>query len=488
MEHLKELKYLNAILRETLRLTPTVPAFVRKSREVKTGAICPLGGYEMSPEWDIVALLTKTNRDPEIYGEDADDFKPERMLDGRFEKLPQAAWKPFGTGSRACIGRAFAWQEALLITALILQNFDTNLDDPSYELRIKQTMTFKPIDFFMRAKLRAGLSATALQANILSALSSSDPDPLVQASVQNGDPQSKRPPLLILYGSNTGTCQRLAQKLDAEAAAHGYGSRTEELDTGVGLLKGKLVTKLVIVTSSYEGQPPNNAAHFVEWLTSMSGKDKEPFNDLSYAVFGCGHSDWSSTFQRIPTLVDETLVKLGAKRLVDRGVANVADGDIFGEFDAWADKKFWPTISKAISIGDSASELRTQLEFELGFTDRAKCLRQDVDLAIVEHAMLLTAEGEPEKRHTEILLPTSVTYSPGDYLAVLPLNPRTSVEKVMRRYHMPWDANITITSKGPTTLPANSPMSVQDLLRGFVELAQPASKKVRQIFDCTVQD
>jgi cytochrome P450/NADPH-cytochrome P450 reductase len=46
-------------------------------------------------------------------------FRPERMLDGKFEALPPNAWKPFGNGMRGCIGRPFAWQESLLVVATV---------------------------------------------------------------------------------------------------------------------------------------------------------------------------------------------------------------------------------------------------------------------------------------------------------------------------------------------------------------------------------
>lgn len=57
---------------------------------------------------------------------------------------------------RGCIGRPFAWQEALLVMAMLLQNFDFRLDNPTYSLKVKSTLTIKPDDFFMRASLRGG--------------------------------------------------------------------------------------------------------------------------------------------------------------------------------------------------------------------------------------------------------------------------------------------------------------------------------------------
>jgi len=77
-----------------------------------------------------------------------------------------------------------------------------------------------------------------------------------------------------------------------------------------------------------------------------------------------------------------------------------------------------------------------------------------------------------------ILLPSNRAYEPGDYLTILPLNPNSNVRRVMKRYQIPWGATIVINAKGPTTLLTNTLMSVFDLLKEYVELSQPATKKV----------
>lgn len=99
---------------------------------------------------------------PFINAPNPDEFIPERMLDENFRKLPSHAWKPFGSGSRSCIGRAFAWQEILITVVMLLQNFDFSLDDPEYKLAILSDLTLKPKGFKIRAKLRQG-TATDLQ-------------------------------------------------------------------------------------------------------------------------------------------------------------------------------------------------------------------------------------------------------------------------------------------------------------------------------------
>jgi Cytochrome P450 len=90
--HLKELKYINAVLRETLRLYPTAPAFTLKSKSEDSHFT--LGDYVVEGKPPIMVVLQKLHRDPEVYGEDAELFKPERMLDEHFDKLPPNAWKP----------------------------------------------------------------------------------------------------------------------------------------------------------------------------------------------------------------------------------------------------------------------------------------------------------------------------------------------------------------------------------------------------------
>ena len=89
------------------------------------------------------------------------------------------------------------------------------------------------------------------------------------------------------------------------------------------------------MTSNFDhalGEPADNAAHFVAWLTSLNGHE---LADLRFAVFGCGHHDWARTYQRIPKLVDRLLEERGGKRLVPRGEGDAGGSELFESFDAW---------------------------------------------------------------------------------------------------------------------------------------------------------
>ena len=103
------------------------------------------------------------------------------------------------------------------------------------------------------------------------------------AKQTNGTGEKK--PMAIFYGSNTGTCQAFAQRLAADASARGYKASVNDLDSAVDKLPRK--TPVILISSSYEGQAPDNAARFVEWIQQQDGNS---MRDINYAVFGCGHS------------------------------------------------------------------------------------------------------------------------------------------------------------------------------------------------------
>ncbi|RDW85388.1 bifunctional cytochrome P450 reductase [Coleophoma crateriformis] len=470
IEHMSKLPYIEACLRETLRLTPTAPVFSMQPRPDTTEDPITIGGgkYEIAKGQPIMALLSKVHKDPLVYGEDAEEFRPERMLDEPFSKLPPNAWKPFGNGMRGCIGRPFAWQESTLTVALLLQNFNFRFDDPSYVLGIKQTLTIKPKDFYMHATLRDHIDPVHLERSLHVSMpkeEDQDKKQKLEGLATNGAPKR---PMTILYGSNAGTCEALAQSLARVASGRGYKVDVDPLDVAVDRLPKD--QPVIMITASYEGQPPDNAAHFVEWLESLGGGTR--LEGVKYAVFGCGNHDWVNTFHRIPKLIDAAFEKNGASRIVEAGLVDVAADDVFNDFDSWQDDHLWSKLG-----GDSDVIEDTSLEIEVDTDSRRSTLRQDVKEAVVLGNERLTAEGVPEKRYVALKLPTGMSYKVGDYLAILPVNPSKTTRRVLKRYGLPWDAMITIKPGANTTLPTGHPLSAMDVLGAYVELTQPATKK-----------
>ncbi|KAJ7218356.1 fatty acid hydroxylase [Mycena pura] len=473
-----KLPYLIAVMRETLRLSSTVPVRAVTSLEDTT-----IGGgkYAIKKGDTITIQAWQMQRDPAVWGDDAEEFEPERMLDGKFEALPPNAWQPFGFGARACIGRAFAWQEVCLVMGSVIQKFDLSFVDPSYTLQIKQTLTVKPADMRIRAAPRT--SGTATAAPFLYATPSSALGPAASREAPSDAvlPVGTGTPLYALYGSNTGTSEAFAQRIANEAPSYGFRPSIGTLDSAAG--KVPTDGPVIIVTASFEGEPADNAAHFVDWLRHIEG---DTLADVRFAVFGCGNADWTTTYQKIPTLCDDLFAERGAHRLVPRGAGDAGRGGFFESFDEF-EAGLWVALQKEYSTSRSESLAQTlEVKTVNAGQERATALRQpNALLGRVIENRVLTKDG-PVKRHIEFELPEGATARAGDYVAMQVFeNTFASFDKQFTACHKTrfatfiafWRGSVILSSVGPTSLPVGKPVKLSGILAGYVELSQPATTR-----------
>jgi cytochrome P450/NADPH-cytochrome P450 reductase len=156
---------------------------------------------------------------------------------------------------------------------------------------------------------------------------------------------------------------------------------------------------------------------------------------------------------------------------VDRGQGNSAEAELFDEFDTW-EAKFLNSISK------TQVDTSPAVSVTVDTTHREKVLQLDpmFTATVVSNDVISTGVEYNAKRHIEIKLSEGMTYKTGDYLAILPTNPDKTVQRVLRRFNLQADDVLTIQGVG-RNLPVNTPISAKDLLSGFVELGQPATRK-----------
>lgn len=122
LSEVKNLLYLQAVIKETLRLYPAAPlTFQHESM-----ADCVVGGYHVPPGTHLVVNLWKIHRDPRVWS-DPHEFRPERFLTTHKDVDPRGQhfeFIPFGSGRRMCPGISFALQSVQLILASLLQSFE----------------------------------------------------------------------------------------------------------------------------------------------------------------------------------------------------------------------------------------------------------------------------------------------------------------------------------------------------------------------------
>jgi cytochrome P450/NADPH-cytochrome P450 reductase len=461
------LVYIQQILKEALRLWPPAPAYgVTPLQDERIG-----GRYDLKKRTFISILTLALHRDASVWGPGADRFDPENFSREAEAKRPLHAWKPFGNGQRACIGRAFAMHEAALALGMILRRFQL-IDHLDYQLVLKETLTIKPEGFKLRVRARAAADRARPEAT--AAASAGGEMALAPSRARPGHDT----PLLALYGSNLGTAEELAARVADIAAANGFAARLAPLNDAVGRLPA--AGGVIIFCASYNGAPPDNAAKFVEWLRS----DLAPgaLEDVRYAVFGCGNSDWAATYQAIPRLIDEQLAAHGATRVHARGEGNARD-DLAGQFERWF-AELRPLAAREFGIaasfgGDSVGgPLYTVEPVAPGAAPAPPAASGATPMRVLVNEELQT-HSDRSTRHIEIALPEGVAYRVGDHLSVAPRNDPALVDAVARRFGFEATDQIRLSAapgRRPQ-LPVETPISAGRLLTEFVELGHVATRK-----------
>ncbi len=465
---LAQLDVIDRVLKETLRLWPTAPAItVGPYEDTVIG-----GAYPLARDYPVQLLIASLHRDPAVW-ENPEVFDIDRFLPEREATIHPHAYKPFGNGLRACIGRQFALTEAKLALAVVLQNFALH-DAADYKLAVKETLTLKPDHFVMRVRARRPHERMS-QAPAAAAMRVEDGvgrDAAIEGAGQV---------LTILTGTSLGTCRDIAAEIAERATAGGFNVRAGALDD---CAEGFPDTgMLVVVTSTYNGRAPDNAQKLeAAILQGRLANKRAP--ELRYALLGCGNTQWRETYQAFPKLIDATLQQSGATAFVPRGEAD-ADRDFDGALDSWT-KRLWA------ALGDTAQAQAPRLSADIvdGASLRVR--------AMPEAAMAMEVLGNDElvrdatglwdhareaprasTRHITLRLPDGVSYCVGDHIAIYARNRAEIVDRLLERLALAPDAVLVLQGQGARVrhLPIGTPVTARQLLSDFVELQDPLTRR-----------
>jgi cytochrome P450 len=134
-ERIAGLPYLDATIKEVLRLRPVIPLVGRALQKPFT-----LGGFDLEAGTVVTPCIFLAHRDPDVYPE-PEEFRPERFLGVQPDPY---SWLPFGGGIRRCIGAAFAIYEMKIVLGTILAGCDLELAQPAPARMRRRAITFWP--------------------------------------------------------------------------------------------------------------------------------------------------------------------------------------------------------------------------------------------------------------------------------------------------------------------------------------------------------
>ena len=295
---------------------------------------------------------------------------------------------------------------------------------------------------------------------------------------------SAKPPVLVLYGSQTGNSRAMAKALGDDATEHGFDTRVLGMDQFKTLEFADVPLLLIVSSTTGNGDAPDNADKFLRYLKRKN--TPSVFTSTHFAVFGLGDSNYEA-FCETPKRFDEHIARLGGQRMLKRCDADEVEGlETF--FDPWR-QKLWETLEKLdVGLGkgpDAVTEVYDAESLPTGVPppqeeEEADGLGSSAEqplLAPVVAARWLTTEeaggGEADpsevRRVLHVELDVSgakggMKFEAGDAIAVVPHHDDATVTEALRLLGITAaDADAPLLLEG-SDLPAHLQSSPESVL------------------------
>ncbi len=237
--------------------------------------------------------------------------------------------------------------------------------------------------------------------------------PVTSAPAPNGSE------LTILFGSQSGNAEGVAEQLAARAAEKGVAAKVVDL-TDYKPKQLKQAQFLAVVTSTQgEGDPPDNALDFHEFLMS---KKAPKLGQLRYSVLGLGDSSYER-FCQTGKDFDQRLAQLGASSLAER-----VDCDV--DYEDLAEQWIERVLEAVASEGGAFQSVASATPASAPVSPYGR--KNPLQATILTNQLLNGQGSDKEVRHIELSLEDSgLQYKPGDALAVFPENSPELVSQLL---------------------------------------------------------
>ncbi|GLI04288.1 sulfite reductase [NADPH] flavoprotein alpha-component [Paenibacillus tyrfis] len=243
----------------------------------------------------------------------------------------------------------------------------------------------------------------------------------------------------VLFGSQTGNSQKLAKKLSEKLKEQGLQPTLSSMsDFKPNTLK-KVENLLILVSTHGEGEPPDNALSFYEFLHSKRAPQLE---GLRFSVLALGDTSYEF-FCQTGKDFDKRLEELGGKRLTARVDCDVDFEDSAAEWmeRVLASLNETPAAPSSASGGGAAVRSETQL------TEYSRS--NPFQAAVLENLNLNGRGSDRETRHLEISLEGSnLQYEPGDSLGVYPKNHPGLVDELIQALDLNREELVPVDKNG----------------------------------------
>lgn len=241
--------------------------------------------------------------------------------------------------------------------------------------------------------------------------------------------------LTILYGSQTGHAREVATELYELAQNEGIPCELVSMKKYKGKELKKVRFLAVVVSTQGEGEPPEDAQDFYDFLNSAKAPKLE---ELSYAVLGLGDSSYEFYCQASKDL-DVKLESLGGTRLLDRVDLDIDFDDGAAAWDAEVIKTFKPLVEVS---GSAAPSVGVPLAggAEVYYSRKKPLMTQ-----LLACQKITGRDSLKDIRHVEIDLEGSgLTYQPGDSLGIWFRNDEGLVRELLELLNIAESSFVTV--------------------------------------------